>query len=118
MRCDRDKILEARQEIEMRMVPQGPTGLGHLQRGVGSIRDLSQIPEYKPEPGFEEFDYNPHVEGAGDDYFAALSGKGQGSGRKKELFSGRFGHRRSQRSISSKESLQKGSGDLTESLVR
>ena len=51
----------------MRMVPQGPTGLGHLaQTGRGSIKDLSQLPEYKPEPGFEEFDYNPHEEGAGE----------------------------------------------------
>jgi hypothetical protein len=51
----------------MRMVPQGPTGLGHLrQGGHGSIKDLSQLPEYKPEPGFEDFDYNPHEEGAGE----------------------------------------------------
>ena len=55
----------------MRMVPRGPTGLGHLTRG--SVKDLSDLREYKPEPGFEDFDYNPHVEGAGEEYFEALS---------------------------------------------
>lgn len=132
------------------MVPQGPTGLGHLKDGNGSIKDLSQLPEYKPEPGFEDFDYNPHKEGAGekaacsvggqwnsqgntrqpaetltsglsilpplagDDYFAALSGKSEGSGgRKMEMFSGRFGKGRSL--VGGKEGSQK--GGLTESLV-
>ena len=133
----------------MRMVPQGPTGLGHLKDRNGSIKDLSQLPEYKPEPGFEDFDYNPHKEGAGekaacsvgggtarvapdkrretltigtsillplagDDYFAVLSGKSEGSGgRKMEMFSGRFGKGRSL--IGGKEGSQK--GGLTESLI-
>ena len=47
-------------EFCRRMVPRGPTGLGHLTRG--SVKDLSDIKEYKPEPGFEDFDYNPHKE--------------------------------------------------------
>lgn len=51
---------------------------------------------------------------AGDDYFAALSGKSEGSGgRKMEMFSGRFGSRRSL--LGGKEGSQK--GGLTESLV-
>ena len=66
-RRHRAKLLEQREELEMRMVPQGPTGLGHLRdNGLGSIKDLSQLPDYKPEPGFEDFDYDPHKEGAGE----------------------------------------------------
>ena len=51
-------------ELEMRQTPSGPTGLGHLR---GSIKDESQL-TYTAEPGFEDFDYDPTKEGAGEDY--------------------------------------------------
>ena len=68
-------------ELEMRQTPSGPTGLGHLR---GSIKDESQL-TYTAEPGFEDFDYDPTKEGAGEDYIEALQTPRDGVGKGKKM---------------------------------